>query len=152
MNEGRREGGKEGRKEGMCEWGYWMQMIDDVVAHVTMCGGEGKRSWVEVRWTKMRKVKYTWVEKNVRKWSNSLLLLLLLLCSTCFKTACGYECFQWLSCYSIRGSPLSKAEDESYEDATVRRPPAIHSSGSISPWELCQHRWLGGGGQRTIAR
>ena len=40
MNEGRRAG----RKEGMYEWGYWMQMIDDVVAHVTMCGGEGKRS------------------------------------------------------------------------------------------------------------
>ena len=29
-----------------------------------MCGGEGKRSWGEVRWTKMRKVKSTWVEKT----------------------------------------------------------------------------------------
>ena len=96
-----KEWGKEDRKEGMCEWGYWTQMIDDVVAHVTMCVGEGKRSWGEVRWTKMRKVKSTWVEKNVRKWSNSLILLLIfVLCSRYSKTTCGHKCFQWLSCYS----------------------------------------------------
>ena len=44
------------------------------------------------------------------------------------------------------------AEDESYEAATVRRSPAIHSSGYISPSERWHHRRLGGGDQRTIAR
>ena len=78
------------RKEGMYEWGYWMQMINNVVALVTMCGGEEKRSWGDVRWTKMRKVKSTWEEKNVRKWSNSLLLLFVL-CSKYSKTTCGLE-------------------------------------------------------------
>ena len=34
---------------------------------VTKCGGEGHRRWGEVRWYKTKKVKSTWVEKNVRK-------------------------------------------------------------------------------------
>ena len=35
------ECGKERRKEGMCEWGHWMQMIDDIVGHVTKCDSKG---------------------------------------------------------------------------------------------------------------
>ena len=114
-----------------------------------MWQGESQMTWSEVRWNMMGKMKSTLVDLNMRKWSNSLLLFLL--CSAYSKTERGHECWQWLSSSSSRGSPLSKAEDELYEDATTRHPPALYSPGSSSAWGLCQHRWLGGGGQPTIA-
>ena len=80
---------REGKKEGMCEWGHWMQMIDDIVGHVTKCDSKGGITGKVKEDGKIEV--HVSVEKRVemKQFTSSSFLL----CRTHSKTACGHKCF-----------------------------------------------------------